>query len=196
MHEVADRAVDVTGLTAVRAAAAARRCDLVPRRRPTPTPASSIASAATAADRPHPALAARLAAAPNWRARFDAMDDFLAARRSAAREPAPQVVRAHDLLRRSGGSMPIAALAESVGWDPRRLQRAFPTQIGVRPKAAARIVRLQRALRLLGSGLPPARVANECSYFDQAHLTNDITELTGRSPRRLLAERAAMPPGP
>ncbi|NUP50132.1 MAG: helix-turn-helix transcriptional regulator [Catenulispora sp.] len=51
-------------------------------------------------------------------------------------------------------------------------------------------------LWLLGSGLPLARVAHECSYFDQAHLTHDIRKLTGRSPQRLLAERSAMPPGP
>ena len=179
MNEIADRAVDLMARAGSFGAAADASADADP-----------------GAGRPYPALAARLAAARDWRARFDAMDEFLAALRAAGSEPAPQVVRATELLSRSGGTMSIASLAESAGWDPRRLRRAFLAQIGVRPKMAARIVRLQRALRLLGSGLPIARVAQECSYFDQAHLTNDISEMTGRSPRRLLAERAAMPPGP
>ncbi|NUP51127.1 MAG: helix-turn-helix domain-containing protein [Catenulispora sp.] len=144
----------------------------------------------------HRGLMERLGAAPGWRARFDAVDDFLGSRRAPGVEPATQVMRAYELMRRSGGTMPIAEVAAHVGWDSRRLQRAFAAQIGVRPKVASRILRLQRALRLLLAGVSLSRVAYECSYFDQAHLTNDITELTGRSPRRLLAERAAMPAGP
>lgn len=141
-------------------------------------------------------LMERLAAACGWRARFDAVDGFLAARRSQGAEPAGQVIGAYELMRRAGGTLPIVDVAASVGWEPRRLQRAFAAQVGISPKTASRILRLQRALRLLLAGVALSQVANECSYFDQAHLTNDITELTGRSPRRLLVERAAMPDGP
>jgi AraC-like DNA-binding protein len=206
MYELTDRAVDIARLeTSVRTQAPeptpthASPSPSTPtptptHRKPSPTVAGVIPD--DSASQHYLAFTTRLAVLSNWRDRFHALDEFLAERRRAGSEPASQVVRAYDLLSRSDGSMSIGSVAESVGWDQRRLQRAFRAQIGVLPKAAARILRLQHALRLLGTGLSLARVAHECAYFDQSHLTHDITEMTGRSPRRLLAERAAMPPGP
>jgi len=117
----------------------------------------------------------------------------LQARGPARSEP---VAEAFASLARSHGRISIADLAAGLDWDPRRLQRGFAEQIGVPPKVAARILRLRRATRLLVAGWSPARVANACAYYDQAHLTREFTVMTGCSPQRLIAQRLAMPRGP
>ena len=74
-----------------------------------------------------------------------------------------------------------------MGWSDRHLAREFRREIGLTPKAAARVIRFDRARRLLPrhSG---AVVAAECGYADQAHLIREFVAFTGLSPTRWLAE--------
>ncbi|WP_368073223.1 helix-turn-helix domain-containing protein, partial [Streptomyces sp. SolWspMP-sol7th] len=53
------------------------------------------------------------------------------------------------------------------GGGERQVQSRFREQIGLTPKAAARVVRLQRAVRLLTSGLSQAETAALCGFYDQ-----------------------------
>jgi transcriptional regulator GlxA family with amidase domain len=76
------------------------------------------------------------------------------------------------MLRASSGTVSIAQVAREVGWSDRHLARGFRREIGLTPKAAARVIRFDRARRL-----PPrhsgAVVAAECGYADQAHLIRE-----------------------
>jgi AraC-like DNA-binding protein len=62
------------------------------------------------------------------------------------------------------------------------------------PAAAARVIRFDRARRLLGAeartGRPPllADLAARCGYFDQAHLAREFRSLAGCPPSQWLAE--------
>lgn len=59
----------------------------------------------------------------------------------------------------------------------------FRAQIGVTPKRAARVLRYERAARLLARGdLPVVQVAAMCGYADQAHLTREFTRFAGLTP--------------
>jgi transcriptional regulator GlxA family with amidase domain len=91
------------------------------------------------------------------------------------------------MLRRSSGTASIAQVAREVGWSDRQLAREFRREIGLSPKAAARVIRFDRARRLLPrySG---AVVAAECGYADQAHFVREFVAFTGLSPTRWLAE--------
>jgi transcriptional regulator GlxA family with amidase domain len=100
------------------------------------------------------------------------------------------VVFAWRRLVNSDGGIPVRALAEETGWSRRHLASRFRSEIGLAPKEAARVLRFDRARRLLGRHDRPSLVdvANRCGYFDQAHLTRDWRQFAGCSPTVWMAE--------
>lgn len=86
------------------------------------------------------------------------------------------------------GSRHVADVAERVGLSDRSLRRRFIRQVGYGPKTFARVMRLRRFLALgenTGNGL--ATLAAAAGYADQAHLTRECRQLTGRTPAELVA---------
>lgn len=134
-------------------------------------------------------LAERMALSPSWAACFAVLDDVLARRRDAAPDPQPELAQAWRRLEATGGAVPVGALAEEVGWSRRHLAERFRTELGLAPKVAARVLRFDRARRLLTrpGGAPLAAVAATAGYYDQAHLTREWRELAGCSPAAWLA---------
>ncbi|WP_327350919.1 helix-turn-helix domain-containing protein [Streptomyces sp. NBC_01304] len=128
-----------------------------------------------------------LAAAPDWPARFALLDAELTGLLAGVPPHAPPVAAAWTLLARHCGAVPISQLARHVGWSQSQLERRFQEQIGVTPKAAARVLRLRRSLRLLSEGRPAAQVAELAGYYDQAHFSREFKAMTG-CPARLLAK--------
>jgi AraC-like DNA-binding protein len=147
----------------------------------------------------------RLREAVDWRARFAVLDAWLLSRLRPEAGVPSQVQAAWRLLLADGGSTGVAALADQVGWSARHLRSRFATEIGLTPKAAARVVRFDQARRRLalraargplqlwpdadaGRGLDLAGLAADCGYFDQAHLDREFCALAGCPPTRWLAE--------
>ena len=129
----------------------------------------------------------QLCEAASWPERFQVLDRELGRQLTAHRCPPAEVCQAWRMLRRSSGTASIAQVARDVGWSDRQLAREFRREIGLPPKAAARVIRFDRARRLLPrySG---AVVAAECGYADQAHFVREFVAFTGLSPTRWLAE--------
>jgi AraC-like DNA-binding protein len=144
-------------------------------------------------------LAGALAALPSWEERFRLLDDVFARWWDTGTPCSPGVVRAWEELVRTGGAMPVRQLAAEVGWSVRHLENRFREQIGLGPKAAARVLRLQRARRLLAAGRGQAETAAACGFYDQAHLSGEFRAMTGCTPREFTTARrlpfAAAPPG-
>lgn len=91
-----------------------------------------------------------------------------------------EVVQAWRLL--SGGAR-VQEAADRVGWSRRHLAQRFGAEVGLSPKQAARLARFERSTRALRAGAGPlSRVAAECGYADQAHMTNDWRSLAGCTP--------------
>ncbi|MGW7206011.1 helix-turn-helix domain-containing protein [Streptomyces sp. NPDC054837] len=134
-------------------------------------------------------LASALAALPTWEARFGLLDEVFARWFAAGTPCSDRVVRAWAELVRSGGVMPVPRLANEVGWSVRQLESRFREQIGLGPKAAARVLRLQRARRLLAAGRGQAETAAVCGYYDQAHLSGEFKAMTGCTPREFTLAR-------
>ncbi|MFE9018980.1 helix-turn-helix domain-containing protein [Streptomyces sp. NPDC007808] len=134
-------------------------------------------------------LAAALAALPTWEARFRLLDDVFARWSDAGTPCSRRVVRAWAELTRTGGAIPVRRLADDVGWSVRHLENRFREQIGLGPKAAARVLRLQRARTLLAAGRGQAETAAVCGYYDQAHLSGEFKAMTGCTPREFTAAR-------
>jgi AraC-like DNA-binding protein len=144
-------------------------------------------------------LSAALAALPAWPERFGLLDDVLTRWAGEGTPSSGRVVRAWAHLQRTWGAIPVPRLAAEVGWSVRQLENRFREQIGLGPKAAARVLRLQRARRLLAAGRSQAETAAVCGYYDQAHLSGEFKTMTGCTPREFTAARGTVsvsPPGP
>ncbi|OKI18511.1 hypothetical protein A6A25_39830 [Saccharothrix sp. CB00851] len=136
-------------------------------------------------------LTERIAEAPDWPARFRLLDDHLAARVRHGPVLTRQVHGAWQRLTASAGRLRVDALADEVGWTRHHLAARFREQIGLPPKAIARVARLHHAVSLMTRAAPPAwaDVAQACGYADQSHLNRDFRALTGCTPTEFLAER-------
>nr|WP_232542420.1 helix-turn-helix transcriptional regulator [Nocardia bovistercoris] len=90
--------------------------------------------------------------------------------------------------------MRIGDLSVTLGLSPKRLTALFDDEVGLSPKAYARIRRLHFALRELRTGrLPAAVVAAEAGYFDQAHLHRDLRAFTALTPAQYRLRRIRLP---
>jgi AraC-like DNA-binding protein len=162
-------------------------------------------------------LRTRVLAATAWPERFAVLDEILLRRMTvttAGHDVAPEVGWAWRQLLTSGGAILVSDLAEQTGWSGRYLASRFRAEIGLTPKAAARVIRFNRARHLLarqaaatGTAASPgprtgtgtgtesgtgghrlADLAAACGYFDQAHLARDFRALAGCPPSQWLAE--------
>jgi len=108
----------------------------------------------------------------------------------------PEVSWAWQRLLREGGALRVSELAAGTGWSGRHLTSRFRAEIGLTPKAAARVIRFDRARKLLVHKLADgaerayllADLAADCGYFDQAHLAREFRALAGCPPSQWLAE--------
>jgi AraC-like DNA-binding protein len=100
---------------------------------------------------------------------------------------APDPIAAHAVALLARGAR-VDATCAAVGVTRQHLARVFRREVGLTPKALARIARMQRATAALGT-VPLARLAAELGYFDQAHLGNELHALAGATPRALAAAR-------
>jgi AraC-like DNA-binding protein len=105
----------------------------------------------------------RMRGAATWPARFAVLDEVLLRRARADRLVPPEVARAWRLLVRAGGTVAATDLADEVGWSGRHLANRFRVEIGLTPKAAARVARFDRARRLLGARAQHLLAAREDS---------------------------------
>jgi AraC-like DNA-binding protein len=131
-------------------------------------------------------LTERVQSASTWEKRGQLLDDFLLDRATRGPQPSPEVSYAWHLLMRSGGRSTIREIARQVGWSHKHLITRFKQQIGVTPHLAARLLRLSTVWRHLDDEQSWARIAAECGYADQAHLTREFRRFTGTTPAALV----------
>lgn len=136
----------------------------------------------------------RLRSLASWPERFAVLDTVLAAsvlRRSPRGGAVPaEVAEAFRLLVASGGAADVAGVAREVGWSRRHLSERFRQEVGLAPKATARLVRFDLAKRMLSNSrrrVGLATVAAEAGYADQAHFTREFRDLAGESPTAWMA---------
>ena len=92
-------------------------------------------------------------------------------------------------LPRSGGNASIGGLAARIGWSRKHFISKFREHVGLTPKTAGRVLRFNRALRLLDRGAEAswASIAMMCGYYDQAHLIRDFNEFAGAPPLEFMS---------
>jgi AraC-like DNA-binding protein len=134
-------------------------------------------------------LTDRLRQRPSWEARFDLLETFLARRLVGSAPPSPEVEWSWQRLVNARGLVRIRELERETGWSAARLIARFREQIGLPPKAAARVIRFDRAASALRAGHATnlAALAYDCGYADQPHLNREFRELAGMTPAAFAA---------
>lgn len=93
------------------------------------------------------------------------------------------VRRAREILHERLVAPPtLEDLAHAVDTRPFTLLRAFKAATGLPPHAYLNTLRVRRARGLLDSGMPPALVAVDVGFTDQAHLTRHFKRMVGVPP--------------
>lgn len=129
--------------------------------------------------------AERLAAARTWPDRLALAERLVAERLAAGPEPDAEVRRAWARLLETGGALPVSSLAASLGRSHRHLVSRFRDQVGLTPKAAARVIRFHRAVQLLRAGAGLAETAAACGFYDQAHMNREFRALAAITPGQI-----------
>jgi AraC-like DNA-binding protein len=95
----------------------------------------------------------------------------------------PGLGRARAHIEANGGEpMSLASLAEEAGMSRFHFIRAFTARYGLTPYAYLLQHKVRRACRLLERGERPIRVAMECGFSDQSHLTRHFKRVVGVTP--------------
>ncbi|MFE8977550.1 helix-turn-helix domain-containing protein [Streptomyces cyaneofuscatus] len=105
-----------------------------------------------------------------------ALERFALDRIADTGPPDPRTVAVAEGLRRGRS---VAATAAEAGLGARQLHRRSLAAFGYGPKTLARILRLQRALELIRTGLPYAEAACAAGCTDQAHLAREMRDMAG-----------------
>lgn len=138
-------------------------------------------------------LTERLQALGSWTERFALLDEVFCARLEYGPSPAPEVCGALSALWADASS--LTRVTAATGWSARTVRARFREQVGLSPKAMARVFRLQHALRMLAAGTAAAHVAAVCGYHDQAHLSREVKAMTGLPPSQFVRLRGGLAPG-
>jgi AraC-like DNA-binding protein len=101
-------------------------------------------------------------------------------------------VRCH-LLAHPTETVGLASLSALAGLTTSYLVRSFARVVGLPPLRYQAQLRLARARRLLAQGSPPAWVAYECGFTDQAHLCRRFKEFYDLTPGAFRAQYRTTP---
>jgi AraC-like DNA-binding protein len=138
-------------------------------------------------------LAERLYEAPGWPARLAMLERLIAGRVLEAPPLPPELEWAWRRLHATDGAVPVAGLASELGWSRRHLSATVARELGMPPKALARILRFERAVDRLRGGDALADVALASGYYDQAHFNRDFKRFAASTPTEYAATTSAFP---
>ncbi|HET9040488.1 MAG TPA: helix-turn-helix domain-containing protein [Gemmatimonadales bacterium] len=123
--------------------------------------------------------------------RFDLLERFLLPRLSAGAAPSPIVGEAARLIEEAHGHLRIASLHADLGVSRKQLWLRFARDLGMSPKAYARLQRFVWTLARLreSTSVEWPRLAAAAGYSDQSHLVRDFRRFASASPTEFLRTR-------
>jgi AraC-like DNA-binding protein len=158
-------------------------------------------------------LTSHAEAADDWTARFNIVENMIAARLASVPSPPAGLLHSWRMLQESPNHVDLARLPVEFGCSRRHLIAQFHKYFGMAPKMIARLSRFQLAVaavhRLRRRGryaegkpyldcqaddmvraAPPAMrfadLAVGCGYYDQSHFINEFRAFSGMSPLEFL----------
>lgn len=118
---------------------------------------------------------------PTPEARLHALEQFLLFKFTLSMTRHPVIDFALSRFQHTPGIATVNEVARTTGWSERRFSQIFREQVGFAPKVWTRILRFQRAVHQLHSGidLPWAQLALDCGFYDQSHFANEFRAFSG-----------------
>ena len=107
-----------------------------------------------------------------------------------AKKEDPKLDKAVKTILESKGRIGVTELAGKMGVSRQTLKSKFDQAVGFAPKLFGRLLRFQNTLKVLyqKDQASWSDLAQECGYYDQAHLIREFNHFTGFSPERLLRD--------
>lgn len=137
-------------------------------------------------------LGERLSAESSWEERFRIVELVIRAQLERHRPPPGWVSWMWGQIRARGGQVRIGDLVRECGWSHRHVNSVFSEHVGLSPKAAADVVRFERAAADMGS-MPAADVAAKHGYADQSHMNRSFARHAAETPVMVGASRRPTP---
>lgn len=133
----------------------------------------------------------QLREAPSPTARFRILENWLVRRFAGAPCSHPVVSALLQAIARTSGSCQVGRTVRAFGVSHKHAITLFHNQVGLPPKAFARLVRFNALLSAVRAA-PRVRwteIAHRFQYFDQAHFGREFRQLTGVTPSAFVAAR-------
>lgn len=137
-------------------------------------------------------IAPALDGCAGWEAIFRVLDWHLIGQMHGAGRSSPAADWAWARLHDTGGGATIESVTDGLGVSHKRLVGLFRQHVGLLPKVTSTLTRFNRVLRKMRgrSRVDWAAVAQDCGYYDQAHLIREMKTFANGTPleiRRLVA---------
>lgn len=121
-------------------------------------------------------------------------DSYLSTLLSDGRGGEPQWLRPvlHQMLA-SGGRLPVSHFQEQTSVSQRQFEGKFIDYIGCRPKQFLRTLRFANFFSRSDEMTEDIiSLANECGFYDQAHLCHEVKKITGYTPLQYIETRTKL----
>jgi len=100
---------------------------------------------------------------------------------SLAEKTDPRKLALFDYLYQTNGTITVEALAETIVWGSRQINRYFHNNFGLSLKKYCNVLRFRASFEQLYNG----RLSSVPGYFDQPHFIREVNKFSGTSPKHL-----------
>jgi AraC-like DNA-binding protein len=137
-------------------------------------------------------LREQLLETPRFDQRIRLIENFMLKRIDPATED-PLIAYALREIHQHDGQKMIYQLSREVGYSHKHLISRFRAAVGVSPKRLCRILRFQSVIHRIKNQTQVrwADVAQQCNYYDQAHLIHEFRHFSDANPSGYLQHRDA-----
>jgi AraC-like DNA-binding protein len=130
---------------------------------------------------------ARMHETPSRPERFALLENLVRERLGKEVRTRPFIRWAAAQIERTHGAVRILDLCHELGVSRKHLNEWFRRQVGLPPKQYAGVARFQQLVASLNRTAPTdwSELAQDCGYYDQAHLVHDCQAFAGMAPTHL-----------
>jgi AraC-like DNA-binding protein len=94
----------------------------------------------------------------------------------------PMLGVALNAIRKDPGEISVLEICSQTGWYYKKLERAFKASVGYSPSQYCKIIRFNKAFRMMDKSLSYTEIGHSSGYYDQSHFIKDFYRYAGIAP--------------